>query len=135
MGVHALLPGKKLLDEGGEAAEIGVLALQLATDAVTGDRELLIQLQRIAGLYKEAVSLFRRQPCLKGEVSDLVASYGARAAHLEEMLSDFGDSPQEPPFTAAEREAASILQMRSRRSELQTNAVEAASSAASLVPR
>merc|ERR1719408_721759 len=89
--------GKRMLDEGGEAAELDMLAKKVALDAVALDEEVSDKIQRAVDLYKDASALIRRQRNSLGALGGLAESYDHRARTLSQLLEQLGDAPANPP--------------------------------------
>ena len=75
-----------------------------------------------------------------GGEGEMLASHiepfrGWRDLMYESMLNTFNAAPEEPPMTAAEREAASILQTRVARSHVRATLGQSMDAAASMLPR
>lgn len=117
-GMHAVMPGKKMLDEGGAAAELAVLALKMASDAVMADADILERIQAVIGLYREAVERLKTQAELQAEGNDdeqlarFVEAYQVRLQKFQEICSALGNPPPEPPITPEQREAIAFLELR-----------------------
>merc|ERR1719331_283257 len=97
--------GKRMLDQGGEAAELGVLAKKLSLDAVALDNEILSRIEDVISLYSEAASLLRNQTAGLGALGYLAESYAERAQRYAHLCDSLGQSPEEPPMSDVEWDA------------------------------
>lgn len=116
--ISVVAAGKRMLDEGGEAAELGVLAKKTACDAVYADKEIINQIQKAVDLYEDAASLLQSQAGGVGPLASLAASYTARATFHKELLASMGTVPEEPPMTDIEWDATKFVQLRQAKAQL-----------------
>lgn len=110
--------GKQLLDDGGEAAELGVLAKKVAIDAVAIDQDIIDKVYNAAILYKEAASLLQSQTSGLGVLGRLVEMYAERAKMYSQMYEALGETPQEPPLSDVEWDAIKLVQLRQFKANL-----------------
>jgi len=117
-GIHSFMPAKKLLDEGGPEAEQAVLALKVSSEAVLLDRNLQEKMQTLVQQYRDAQKRLMEQSDGIGELAAIARSYGQRADVYQQMLDNLGACPPEPPMTAEERDATSLLHFRMMKADL-----------------
>jgi len=110
--------GKRLLDEGGEAAELGVLAKKVAWDAVAADKDIIDRIAKAVDLYSDAGSLLQNQTGGLGPLAQLASSYTERAAFYKQLLAKAGEPPHEPPMSEVEWDAVKFVQLRQAKAEL-----------------
>merc|ERR1719162_966979 len=101
-----------MLDEGGEAAELGMLAKKLALDAVSLDNDMLGQFRSLVQLYTEAASLLQEQSSGLGVLGRLAEAYAERSRVYSKILETLGRAPGEPPMTDVEWDAIKFIQLR-----------------------
>jgi len=111
-GVYALLPGKKLLDEGGEVAELAMLMLKACADAVHADHDLTARARAVLSRYEEAVSRVQKQCDGQGPLGAFLEVYRERARVYHQLITALGNPPEVPPITPEEREAIAIMELR-----------------------
>mmetsp|Transcript_10719 Transcript_10719/g.24435 ORF Transcript_10719/g.24435 Transcript_10719/m.24435 type:complete len:433 (+) Transcript_10719:139-1437(+) len=117
-GIHTLLPAKKLLDEGGAAAELAVLALKVSSEAVLLDQTLIEKMQTLVDQYRDARQRLLEQCDGQGQLAAIAKSYGDRADAYQHLVDSLGESPSEPPMTQEERDATSLLHFRMMKADL-----------------
>jgi len=110
--------GKRMLDDGGEAAELGVLAKKVSIDAVKLDNDIMIKLGNVVRLYSEAAELLQDQTSGLGFLGSLAEAYAKRSQVYSAFLETLEDAPQEPPTTDVEQDAMKILQLRQAKAGL-----------------
>jgi len=111
--------GKQMLDEGGEAAELGMLAKKVALDAVALDNEIAVRIQTLVDLYKDAAALFNSHIQGRVDVSGgLAEAYDERSKFYSQLLLQLGNSPQRPSVTDAELDAIKLIQLRQVKAQL-----------------
>lgn len=110
--------GKRLLDEGGEAAELGVLAKKISCDAVNVDKDIIHRILEAIALYRDAASLLQAQTAGLGSLGRLADSYMERATAYQKFLDKLGQTPLQPPMTDVEWDATRFVQLRQVKARL-----------------
>jgi hypothetical protein len=110
--------GKHMLDEGGEDAELGILAKKIALDAVALDEEIIDRIHDAAILYGEAASLLQTQTSGLGPLGHLVEAYGRRSSMYNQMSQGLDEAPQEPPMSDVEWDAVRFVKLRQFKAQL-----------------
>lgn len=113
--VHA---GKHMLDEGGEAAELRVLAKKLSCDAVNADDQILGKIRNLVATYQDAAQLLHSQTDGLGNLGWLADSYVERAAVYSQVLATLPMPPEQPPMTNVEWDATKFVQLRQAKAQL-----------------
>jgi len=104
--------GKRMLDDGGEAAELEMLAKKVSLDAVALDNDITDRIQQAVDLYTEAASLIRSQN------SGLAAAYDVRSKIFSKCLDNLCDPPENPPMTDVEWDAVKLIKLRQAKAQL-----------------
>jgi hypothetical protein len=107
--------GKRLLDDGGEEAELDVLAKKIAFDAVTLDQEIMTKIHEVGVLYREAASLLQTQtsgPNTTSTTGRLIEVYNIRSNIYGRMHETLNPSPDQPVLSDVEWDAVKLIQLR-----------------------
>jgi hypothetical protein len=107
-----------MLDEGGEAAELGVLAKKIALDAVALDHDIVERIRKTVDLYSEAACLLQSQSSGLGALGRAAEAYAQRSKELSKLLESVGEAPKEPPMTEVEWDAVRFVQLRQAKAQL-----------------
>jgi hypothetical protein len=110
--------GKQFLDEGGEAAELGVLAKKMACDAVDLDKDIVTKMQCVIALYKEAAHLLHGQSGGLSTLGRLAEVYSQKAQVCGEALEILREIPEMPPMSDVEWGATQFLKLRQAQVQL-----------------
>jgi hypothetical protein len=114
--------GKKMLDDGGEAAELSVLAKKVSLDAVALDTDITNRIEEAASLYSEAASLLQSQTALpdalRYSAASLAEIYLARSRHYAHLVQNVGVIPDEPAMTDVEWDAVKFIKLRQAKAQL-----------------
>jgi len=108
--------GKRMLDEGGEAAELEVLAKKVALDAVASDNDIMDRMQNAVDMYSDAATLLRKSGLRA--LDHLASSYTERSDFYSKILENAGKAPKEPPMTDTEWDAIKFIQLRQAKAQL-----------------
>jgi hypothetical protein len=110
--------GKRMLDEGGEEAELEILAKKIALDAVALDEEITDKIHDAAILYNEAASLLQTQTSGLGRLGHLVEAYSKRSSMYNQMSQGLDEAPEEPTLSDVEWDAFKFVQLRQFKAQL-----------------
>mmetsp|Transcript_93799 Transcript_93799/g.146488 ORF Transcript_93799/g.146488 Transcript_93799/m.146488 type:complete len:623 (+) Transcript_93799:77-1945(+) len=107
-----VMGGKRLLDAGGETAELVVLGKLIACNAVDLDEDIVSKVETAAELYSEAASRIEMGTGELSKLSYLVDGYKQRCQIYRQVLDVIRTIPEHPPVTDVERDAMRFLKLR-----------------------
>lgn len=104
--------GKRLLDAGGETAELVVLGKLISCNAVDLDEDIVSKVETAAELYSEAAGRIEMGTGELSKLSYLVDGYKQKCQIYRQVLDVIRTIPEHPPVTDVERDAMRFLKLR-----------------------